>query len=451
MTSPRDANDSAALILWHRKWIVLGTLIAFMAVTALATFLMPNVYSSSAKLLVVQSSDTQGFDAVQAAQVTARTYSNLLKSEDLASQVARRIGGSESGNDLLKSVSVEPVAETQIVEITAEASSPRRAQDIADAYVAVVQVYARTRLAPTTKATVVPASAAPLPTSPARPRPKLYLFVGALLGLALGVALAFGRDRLDLRVRTVEDIESAFDAPVVARVPELRRGDAASEFAFDEAFRRMRTNLVLSHDHQGSLGTLAFVSADPGEGKTTCAYALASVSATSGLTVILVDADVRRPAVVRPTGISGEIGLSDYLLGNCTLDQALERTEVPELSVMSGGSTVTSLANLLASRGPSRSIAGLRDAADLVIVDCPPLNAGADAAAIAGHVDGVVVVVDRKTMRHTTIQETVRQLEAVRADLIGIVVNRDSEGASLANYGYQADPPAPKSARGGGA
>ena len=450
MTSVNSHTNDFALIVWRRKFVVLGTVLLFMVVTALVSQLLPKVYTTSGKLIVVQSSDTQGFDAVQAAQVTARTYSNVLRNRDLATEVARALDGPTSADDILDAISVEPVAETQLIQITAEALSPQRAKAIADAYLRVVERFARTRLASATKTTVVPTGPAPLVSAPSRPRPKLYLFVGALLGLGVGLALALGRDRLDLRVRTLEEIEAAFGAPVVALIPERSRTDPHSDLAFAEAFRSMRTNLVLANSPRGPVGTMAILSEDVGEGKSTCAHEFAAVCATGEMSVILVYADVYRAAEPAAGVVGGpsNIGLTDYLMGDADLPEVMKPTDTPGLSVITCGSRVSSLANLLAVRNSTRSLAEVRDAADLVVVDCPPLKAGADAASVAGHVDGVVVVVDSRAARVTTIRETVRQLEAVDAQIIGVVVNRYKQRDAHVAYAYTQPGPPQASRRG---
>jgi succinoglycan biosynthesis transport protein ExoP len=428
-------------VIWRRKSIILASVLTFAVVAALVSETLQKVYSTSATLAVKQNSDSQTFDAVQAAQVVARTYGDILQSPNVAQLAANRLNDGQTKQQVQAAISVEPVAETQLIKLTAEDPSPTEAKAIADNYAQAFIDYARQRnLNVTTGASVSIADPAPTPTAPVRPKPTLYTLLATLIGLALGLALAFLRERMDSRIRTLEEIELIFDVPVLARVPA--RGKTETSIAsFTEAYRVLRTNLQFATP-EGPPRTIAITSMDEGEGKTTTASQLALVTAATGTNVLVVEADLRRPALqhffvpgqreaLRP-------GLSNYFLGGASLEEIIHPTTIPTVEFVPAGPTVPSLSGLLESNRGRTVIEDLAACADVTILDCPPLGLGADASTVAGRVDGVILVINLETATEKSVRNALRQLEAVRARVVGFVLNRD-KSLETVYYGYLED------------
>jgi len=434
-------NDSPLSVIARRKWIIIATFVIVTVTTAVVSKTLDKVYSTSATLLVAQTSsnDAPTFDTVQASQAITRSYADIIDSPNIAAQVARQMGQGLTTDDIKDATSFEPVPQTQLLKVSAENTNQDRAKAIADTYANVFITYARTRLANTTKATISLADAAPRPKTPARPRPTLYTMIAALLGLALGIALAFLRERLDRRLRTQEDVEALFDEPVLARVPSRGRSDA-SVTAFKEAHRILRTNLQFASGGR-PVKSIAITSGREGEGKTTTAANLAIASAEVGLRVLLVEADFRRPALqqelmpnqtepLRP-------GLSNYLVEAASLDDVIFPTGRPNVEIIPAGPLPPTPSALLESRRGIAAVEELKKEADLVIIDCPPLTIGADASVVAGWVDGVVIVLDLSTSTDQSVRRALRQLDAVQAPLLGLLLNRDRT-ATPSSYDYYA-------------
>jgi capsular exopolysaccharide synthesis family protein len=424
-------------VLWRRRWIIVATLLAFILSAAVLSKILPKVYSATSTLIVVQNGNAASFDAVQAAQVTARTYSDIVSAPIIASQVAGRLSGGATESSISSAVSVSPVVETQLLKITAEDHNPSRAQLIANTYADVVIGYTHQYLGPTAGATVALASAATRPTGPTRPRPTLYVLVAAILGVFLGVAGVFLLERLDTRLHTAEEIRERFDEVILARMPRRGRTPASSS-AFDEAFGLLRTNLQFAGP-DGPPRLIAVTSAREGEGKTTCVSQIAISMAEVGTQVIVVDADFRRPmlqsymmpeqsAPLRP-------GLSNYLIDDCPLEATVHETGRSGVQLVPTGPLPPSPAAFLESHRIKSALHELTEQADLVLVDCPPQSAGADASIVAGRVDGVIVVVDLDRADERSLNDLLRQLQTVRAPVLGFILNRD-RGAELA-YSYQ--------------
>jgi capsular exopolysaccharide synthesis family protein len=433
-------NQTPLSVMWRRKGVILATFLTFVVVTAVVSKTLDKVYSTHATLFVALAADQQTFDSVQASQAVARSYADIIDSPNIAQRVATRMGGGTTRKEVLDASSFETVVDTQLLQITAEDNDPGRAKLIADTYAAVFTEYARANLAQETKATISVADPAPRPTSAARPKPTLYTLIAAIFGLALGIALAFLRERIDHRLRSSEDVELRFDRPVLGRVPRRGRSDA-SVTAFREAFRILRTNLQFAA-RGAQLRSIAITSGTEGEGKTTTAVQLALATAELGQSVILVEGDFRRPRLEeellpdRPEPLRP--GLSNYIVEAAELDEIVYPTARPNIDLVPSGPLPPSPSALLESRRARGLIGALLDRADLVIVDCPPLAIGADASVISSWVDGVVVVVDLASSTDRVVLAGLRQLDAVQADTLGLVLNRDREAEPHA-YGYYMD------------
>jgi capsular exopolysaccharide synthesis family protein len=428
-------SETPLAIILRRRWIVITTFVVVVSTAAIVSVSLEKVYGASARLLVTISEDTQSFDTVQAGQAVARSYAEIIDSPNIAQLVADRLGSPRG--EIEDAMSFEQIPETQLLKVSALARTPDRAKQIADTYAEVFIEYARERLGTTTGASISLADSAPRPTAASRPRPTLYVLVSALLAIVLGVALAFVREHLDRRLRTAEDVESAFEVPILGRLP--RRGRAeASIAAFSEANRVLRTNLQFAKGGAG-LRSIAITSGRDGEGKTTTTASLATAAVEFGAKVLAVEGDLRRPALQEALVPEVEEplrpGFSNYLVESADLDEVIHSTRMANLELLPPGPLPPSPAPLLESYRAQTLVDELVTRADLVIIDCPPLSIGADASVISQWVDGVIIVVDLRTSTDRAVRQAVRQLQAVQAPLLGFVINRDPSVSAL-RYDY---------------
>ena len=437
-------------VLWKRKAIVIVTVLVFVVVTELVTTTLTRIYSTSATLLVAQPGRINSFDTTQADEEAARSYADVLSSPTFANEVAAVFGHGETGKRIQSDVAIAAVAQTQLMKITAEYPTPAGAKKIADTYANLFVAFAP-RLAGDTGASVTVANYAPLPTSPARPRPLLYGLVAALLGLAAGISLAFLRERFDIRIRSVEELPKDLDIPILAYLPE-RKPRGATDRAFAESFRMLRTSfrMLLPADTR----SVEITSWAEGEGKTTVVYELALALAAIDTRTLVVDADIHRTGL--STRLHGgrvgrlEPGLSDYLVGSADVDDAVESVIVeesaaihdgkasgsgPVLDLMPRGQHVTSLSNLLETPHGRTALPQLKARYDAVLIDTPPLSIGADAPAVAARVDGVILIVDLSKATTKGLRNSLRQFESANAKILGIVINRDPQHSSE-SYSY---------------
>jgi succinoglycan biosynthesis transport protein ExoP len=437
-------DDALLVTVWRRRWLVLGVVVVAVVASAIVSKSLPKVYSTSSKLLVSQTQQNETFDAIQAAQVTARTYADVLSSPNIARLVADRLGGGRTPDGVDRAVEVDPVAETQLLEIKAEADTPREAKTLADAYAQVFIDYARTQLGSTTGASVTLADSAPLIESPARPKPTLYVLLTLLLAIPAGIGLALLRDRLDKRLRSIDELEEQFGVHVLASVPPRGRSDL-SVYAFDEAFRVLRMGVRFAAA-EGPVRTVAITSTSEGEGKTTTTINLASAAIEAGQRVLVVEADMYRANLYKrlvEEEVPGETrlerrGLAHYLDGRATLDEVIQPTPREGLTVMPAEPLEYRLSGLLEGPRGRTLAADLAERADLVLLDCPPLTVGADAAAIAARADATILVLDLGISTRNRLRQSLKQLQAAKARVLGCVINRD-RAVKPADYSYQPD------------
>lgn len=416
-------------VVWRQRWLIVGVVAIFALTAALVSSRLQKVYSATNTLLVTVTAQEQTFDTVQAAQAFTRSYADLITSPNIARAVASRVGDGADPKSLASAVSVEAVPETQLMKVTAEDPSPVRAKRIADTYAAVFVDYVRRNLAAQTKAAMIPADPATVPDRPIRPRKALYVLVACIFGLVGACALAFGRDRLDRRLRAAEDVEAriAGNLPILGRIPERGRSDA-SLVAFKEAHQVLRKNLEFARDG-GSLRSIAITSASDREGKTTTVAQLARATAELGLRVLIVEADFRFPSIqselAQDVAATLRPGLSEYLDGSASVDEIVNEVGHYGVFVVPAGIAPVSGSALLESSRAHEAVEAFLTYADVVLVDCPPVNAGADASIVARLVDGVILVVDLKGSTDQTVSDALRQLRTVRSAVLGLVINRD--------------------------
>ncbi|MGH2652934.1 MAG: polysaccharide biosynthesis tyrosine autokinase [Actinomycetota bacterium] len=271
-----------------------------------------------------------------------------------------------------------------------------------------------------------------LPSSPASPNHVLNGALALLVGLALGVGFAFLRERLDDRLRGQGDLESRAGAPVLAVVPRVQGWRKKNETPLvglteprggpAEAYRTLRTGILFAASER-EVRTILITSPHPGEGKTATAANLAVVLAQAGKRVIVVSADLRKPRLHRFFKVPNTSGLSGLLTGEEDLRGAVRDVGLNHLRVVPSGPVPKNPAELLGSHAMDKALERFEKAADLVIIDGPPVLDVADTITLTPFVDAVVIVADAETTSRGALTHARKQLEQVKANVIGAVFN----------------------------
>lgn len=292
------------------------------------------------------------------------------------------------------------------------------------------------------------------------PQPVRSGILGFLVGLLAGVLAAVVVDRLDRSVRSHEEISALLGVPILGTLPDparkdglpklVSRSDLASASA--EAFRSLRTNLKFVMATRAGRSVL-ITSANPGEGKTFVAANLSLAAASAGDQVILVDLDLRKPAVGRYLSLPDAPGLSDVIAGDVPLEGALISVMLPpgaagqgRLSYLPPGRRVPNPGELVASEAVAAEIRRLASfGADLMVVDTPPLFAVSDATALAAVVGASAVVVRADKTDRSTLERLRGILGSGVHDPVGVILTgswgrHQPYGTGYSQAGYDADP-----------
>lgn len=275
------------------------------------------------------------------------------------------------------------------------------------------------------------ADKAPVPRWPVWPRTRRNVAIGFLVGALLAVALAFGVEYLDNKIKSPDEIK-ALGLPCLGLVPEIARHKPASAPllnngvppTFAEAFRVVRSNLLFANGPSDGRRTLVVTSSGPGEGKTVVSSNLAVGLAMIGRRVVLVDADMRRPQVHAVFACPQTPGIADVLAGTAELGPALQTTSVPNLTVLASGSLPDNPAEMLSGAQFRTVLERLSQSFDWVVIDSPPVMPVTDASVLANAAAGVVFVVGAEVVPCPTVLRALEQLDASQARYVGAVLNR---------------------------
>lgn len=320
-------------------------------------------------------------------------------------------------------------------------------------------------------------------TVPVAPKPTRNAIFGFVLGIVLAGLVAYALSRFDRRLRSLTDIETNFQAPVLAAVPSIRRpivhaeGQPVPASALREPLRRLHTTLQLPSAtrqiDQPSPRTVLMISADAGDGKSTLVAGLALVQSEAGERVAIVESDLRRPVQAELLSVDGSRGLAEVLAGVLTTREATQTVQatspvpstppaageenaatalrsrpIGSVSVLPSGGAVANPPALLAGRAMPMLLASMGEEFDYVLVDAPPALEVSDVLPLLATVDAIVIVARVGHTGQTSARRLVDLLSrAPHAPVVGIVANDASAadmeafGLSLMDYGESRTPP----------
>jgi polysaccharide biosynthesis transport protein len=271
---------------------------------------------------------------------------------------------------------------------------------------------------------------------PVKPNKILNITLGVIVGLAIGVGLAFFIEYLDTSVKTIDDVERALQAPVLGVIPQnvgyLIAEGPDSPHA--EAYRVLRTNIMFSLKDP-KLNTITVVSGGAGEGKSTTIFNLATVFAQNGSRVLVVDSDLRRPSIHKILKVSNSIGLTNYLLKQNSLEEVIQTSPLATLDFLPSGKLPSSSMGVLSSAQMKELIRDLKRRYDYVFFDSPPIMGVSDASILSSEVDAVLQVIQYRRYPQPMTIRAKQMIEKVGGNLLGIVLNNINM-ASDENYYY---------------
>jgi succinoglycan biosynthesis transport protein ExoP len=425
----------------RERWVIVAVATIVCTLVAIAyVAVAQKTYKAEADMLITPvAADTlpslplirQSADPTRDVETAAKLVTNV----DVAARVKDQLHLSGTPQDILTEVTAEPIAESNIVAVSAERNTPAEARDLANAFAnqAVAEQTDKLHREIATQFQGLKASLggtvgadttgtlaelqalstgpdpsirvetlADLPQEPAKPRPALTVAGGIIAGLVFGIVGAFATQILDPRLRREEQLRRRYNLPILARIPResSRRdrplGPRNLSPAAAEAYRTLRATIARAGNQAKEAQVILVTGPSASEGKSTTAVNLASSLALTGRDVILIEADLRRPSLgsvldVKPT----EGGVVSVLIEHTRLTQAMvsSPTYGPNLRILLadqvGGGWVTDLFSIPAA---DAMIQEARRIADFVIIDSPPLNEVIDALPLARQADDVLLV-----------------------------------------------------------
>jgi polysaccharide biosynthesis transport protein len=287
---------------------------------------------------------------------------------------------------------------------------------------------------------------ADIPNGRFKPNIKLNLLIGLLLGTLAGVGLAFFIEHLDDTFKSGDDIERTLGLPLLGIIPEVEEvtsiadtlaqiNDDASRSAMAEAFRSARTALQFSTP-EGAPKVLGITSSHISEGKTTTSLCLAVNFVQCGYSVLLIDADLRKPSLHRAFEIDNQVGLTNHLAGLSPLSEVIHHTKVDRLFFVPTGPLPPNPAELLQGSKMRDLIEDAKTKFDLVIFDGPPILGLADALILGNAVDRLLLVIRAGTTERSVVKTALKRLRMARVNPIGCILNKLDHKSLGYGYGY---------------
>lgn len=405
----------------------------------------PTYTTSSTVFLTVESGGTAG-ELSQGATYAERQVTSFVKVATTAKVLAPVISQLDlqvTPDQLASRLTVTSPASTSIINISADSSQAQPAADLANA-VAASLVSAVEELSPPgpdgtrlVSATII--DDALVPATPSAPRPAMNLALGGLLGVLLGFGQALVRHTLDNRLISANDLEQVTDAPILATIGTHdtsadRAVPEGARWANDEAYRRLRTNVGFVGLGGERRSSIVVTSSVAGEGKTETIVNLAKVLAQAGESVLLVDADLRRPMVAERMRIDGELGLTDILTGRGKPADLIIDVAPGYLAVLPAGTVPPNPSELLGSEAMGNLLEALEERYDYVLLDTPPLLPVTDAVVLAAQTGGAIVVARSGQVRRPQLEAALGILDAGDVTVLGTVLN-DVPAKQSAYYG----------------
>jgi len=306
-----------------------------------------------------------------------------------------------------------------------------------------------------------------MPVLPDNPIPKnemRYYLLGAILGLALGIALAFFIEFNDTTIKSNEDIEKYLMLPVMGTIPHITHDKKADvrirrknggknssssllqyprqvfnfggdDSVITESYRSLRTNLTFVSPDK-PLKTIVLTSAGPSEGKSLTISNLATAYAQMGKKTLLVDADLRRPVIHHIFGCKREPGITDLFVENSDLNRMIHPSDKENLFILPAGVFTPNPAELIGSNRMTRIIEKLKDAFDIIFFDSPPIVAVTDSTLLGIKTDGVLVVIKSNHTEREIASRAINILKNVNVRILGTVLNDIDLTHRYSSYGY---------------
>jgi capsular exopolysaccharide synthesis family protein len=430
-------------------YILVFAVVGASAGIALSVF-TPKKYASTTRLFVSTRTPDTASDLLTGSSFTqqrVQSYADIVTSPAVLAPVVSKLSGSITYDQLKTQVSATIPLNTVLIEIKVLDGSPYRAanlaNDIATSFTQTIDELESSATSANSLVKLKVIQPGDINLTADSPKPLLDSAIGLLIGLLLGFVLALLRDRLDLRLRSSDEVKAYTHASTLGTItfdPKLDEHrlivHASPRSIQAEAYRQLRTNIQFVEAAEDRK-SIVVSSSVPNEGKTTTSCNLAIALADTGAKVLLMDCDFRKPDVHGYMGIEGAFGLTDTLIGRGKLSDAIQTWGENKLDVLPAGQVPPNPSELLGSAAMAKLLADLEKKYDHIIIDAAPLLPVTDAAILSKMTGGVILVVGLGKTTRPQIQGSVHHITAVGGRIVGTVLNKVRvTGSNATQYGY---------------
>ncbi len=401
----------------------------------------------STQLIQIKVEDT---DPALAAQI-ANTIVTVFSDQNMAEQAQRYATSKQALEGQLSQISLQIQDTNQALADLGDGLAVQSERDQLNAtltqyqqsYTNLLQSYEQLRLAEAqSTSTIIQKEPAIAPIQPIKPQTMKNTLLATVVGLMLGVGVVFLIESLDDTLKSPEEITQQLGLPVLGMIPTYQADTTKLVTVqeplspISEAFRSLRTNLQFTAVDK-PLRSVLVTSPSPEDGKSTVAANLGATIAQAGRRVLMVDADLRRPAMHKEFRIPNRNGFTAlFTPGSTGLDGNVRNTEIPNLKVIPSGDIPPNPSELLGSDKMTKILEQTYIQSDFIVVDSPPLLLVTDAAVLAPKVDGVLLVIKPGVSKLQACKQAVKQLKMVGANILGIILNDVNGYRTRYHYGY---------------
>lgn len=433
-----------------RAWLIVFTTLVCGGCALVASMATTPVYQGTAKLIVIAKADPSGgvtsaYEGALLSQQLVKSFAQILESRAIAEVALRLDPQPFSPAELQQKVHAEPVTGTLLIHLSVQDTNAARARRLTNS-VARAFMSTAPKLQSGSALRVSMVEPALTPGVPIKPRTKLNIALGLLVGLTLGVGFAFLREFLDRSVKTPSELEAVIESPVVGTIPQFKASKhlipvaEQPHTAVAEAFRKLRTNFAFLGVDQGSQ-CYVITSPSAADGKSTVAANLAIALAQAGQRVAVIDADLRKPSMHKLFRLSQRVGTTTVLVDRASIHDAIQHHDPDLPDVLTSGQLPPNPSELLGSRRMEELLAELKVTYEVVLVDCPPLLPVTDPMVVSRFADGVLLVIRAGVTTRDQAEAAKAACVKAGARIFGAVLNASPviEGDQPAYYSYYGD------------
>lgn len=464
-------------LLWSKIWlIIIATILCSFSSFFVSKFVMNPRYEAYTTMYVKNNNSTFGqatpnanvdLNDLNTAKSLASTYITVLKSNAVMEQVGEKLSDKYEINDLsqmfvikngkvsVKSLkeafSMAAVDETEVIKITANTLNPEVSADLCNTIAEIAPDFL-IRVVGAGSVEII--DSASVTDEPVSPNITLITLIGAIIGFSFAVFVVLLIDFFDDTVKESEELTKKFNKAILGEVQAIesekskrrKKGSDSQErvlltdksipFNVSESYKSIRSNILFS------LGTtdkriIAVSSPNPTEGKSTTAANLAIALAQTGSSVLLIDADMRKPVQHKTFKIKNAEGLSTLIIKKSSVAKSIKSNVINNLDLLPSGPIPPNPSELLASENFSKLLEQLSGNYDYIIIDTPPVNVVSDAMVMKDNISGILLVLKYGATTYEDVSNCMKQIELAQANMFGFVLNEIHHSYSGSYYNYK--------------